>query len=467
MALQINCLTSNNNSCTKRRVHWCFCVEEKDISLVEETSKQGKPVKIKEKMYTLYIGPIKEPDDLIHNCHRLGMIYSKQHAITRGQAKAVLNALEINIQNVMSLLKTCKPSTYLDYAWNSLDLKKSEAEQLIKQCINALTDEGIITTSEKLRAKIKEAYGANFVVHNKSLIDLMMRSPEYFPNVIIVNEKVNQEENFINILKVTNTFSEIVSRAVSKNGYITSHKKFQNLSNFDINLTITMLAILPMIAKRTEYPDDLPGLYFYGEPSSGKSFFFNKSPAYHKVATDAPGVSRYRLQVYERAFLLDDINSKILNDKTNSSTIRNLTLGGVTTVKISGEIQNVQGFVVCTSNDTPDFIEDTSEGIFNVTEANFLAWRRRFITIKFTDFVDEDPKKVDFGYISATEALKYVFDLCYGLLESVPVKEMFNKYHEAINSKLSPEYLEKFSSHQKHLTLKEAFEKVKSLLHKN
>ena len=147
-----------------------------------------------------------------------------------------------------------------------------------------------------------------------------------------------------------------------------------------------------------------------------------------------------------------------MNDRTNSSTVRNLTLGGVTTVKISGEIQNVQGFVVCTSNDTPDFIEDTSEGIFNVTEANFLAWRRRFITIKFTDFVDEDPKKVDFGYISATEALKYVFDLCYGLLESVPVKEMFNKYHEAIKSKLSPEYLEKFSSHQKHLTLKEAFE---------
>jgi hypothetical protein len=71
-----------------------------------------------------------------------------------------------------------------------------------------------------------------------------------------------------------------------------------------------MLAILPMIAKRKEIPDNLPGLYFYGLPSSGKSFFFHQSPSYHKVACDAPGVARYHLQAHENGFLLNDISAK-------------------------------------------------------------------------------------------------------------------------------------------------------------
>jgi hypothetical protein len=55
----------------------------------------------------------------------------------------------------------------------------------------------------------------------------------------------------------------------------------------------------------------------------------------------------------------------------------------------------------------------------------------------------------NFGLTSAREALKYVFDLCYGLLANPVVKEMFSKYHEAIKSIMSPDYSEKFATHQK------------------
>jgi hypothetical protein len=342
-----------------------------------------------------------------------------------------------------------KPDTYLDYAWNSSNLTKSESEEQIIHCIDKLQAEGFIVTSDKLKSKIRELHGVHFVVRNKTLIDEILKSPEFFTETATVNEEANHEENFINVLTVTNTFILIIERAIRKNSYLTTHQKFQNLSNSDIKLSITMLAILPMIAKRKEIPDNLPGLYFYGLPSSGKSFFFHQSPSYHKVACDASGVSRYRLQAHENAFLLDDISAEIMNDRTNSSTIRNLTLGGVTPIKIRGDIQNVQGFVVCTSNDMPDFIQEISESTDENTKANYFAWKRRFLTLKFTDFVDEDPGNVNFGLTSAREALKYVFDLCYGLLGNTVVKEMFSKYHEAIKSIMSPDYFEKFATHQK------------------
>jgi hypothetical protein len=449
MAEWNNFLTSTNHNYNTRKVRWTFHLGEKDISKVEETPRKGKTLELKENKFVLYIGPIKENDQFFPYCHRLGMLYCKDKSLTRGQAReALAHALEIKPDVQLSFL-IAKPNTYLDYAWNSSNLTKSEPEERIIHCIDELQAEGFIVTSDKLKSKIRELHGVHFVVRNKTLIDEMLRSPEFFTETATVNEKVNHEENFINVLTVTNTFCLIIDRAIRKNSYITTHKNFQNLSNSDINLSITMLAILPMIAKRKEIPDNLPGLYFYGLPSSGKSFFFHQSPSYHKVACDAPGVARYHLQAHENGFLLNDISAKIMNDCTNSSTLRSLTLGGVEPVKIRGDTQNVQGFVVCTSNDMPDFIQEISESNDENTKANYFAWKRRFITLKFTDFVDEDPRNVNFGLTSTREALKYVFDMCYGFLGNPVVKEMFSKYHEAIKSIMSPDYSEKFATHQK------------------
>jgi hypothetical protein len=89
-----------------------------------------------------------------------------------------------------------------------------------------------------------------------------------------------------------------------------------------------------------------------------------------------------------------------------------LALGNKTTVTIKGGTKNVQGFVVCTSNDTHDFL--TEEVIENYNNKNYYnAWRRRFITVKFSSAVDENPIPVRFDYTSATDALKCCFNLCY------------------------------------------------------
>ena len=120
-----------------------------------------------------------------------------------------------------------------------------------------------------------------------------------------------------------------------------------------------------------------------------------------------------------------------------------MALGNKTTVTIKGGTKNVQGFVVCTSNDTHDFLAE--EVIENYNNKNYYnAWRRRFITVKFTSAVDENPIPVRFDYTSATDALKCCFNLCYNLLQDQHVKNMFNKYYVAIMHSLSPDCIEKF-----------------------
>jgi len=92
----------------------------------------------------------------------------------------------------------------------------------------------------------------------------------------------------------------------------------------------------------------------------------------------------------------------------------------------------VRGFVVCTSNDTPGFLDKKMKD--PDIEANYNARRRRFISIKFTSPVDEDPLNAQYEYTSANNALIFFF-LCYNLIKDPEVKEMFSKYYLNISQK--------------------------------
>jgi len=273
----------------------------------------------------------------------------------------------------------------------------------------------------------------------------IIRSPEYFTNKVIVSEPVDHEDFFENVARVVAIFSKVLYRALKDNGCETIHSKFKELQSSDMTLAVTMIAILPMVAKRTKNPDNLPGLYFYGGAGTGKSYFFNQNTAYHMVPPDASGVSRYQQQANVDGYLLDDITSDFLDDKTNSSTLRNLALGGTATVKTFGNTQKVRGFIVCTSNNTPNFL--FKEDLKNPDiRANCNAWKRRFIAIKFTTPVDEDLINAQYEYISATYALKCFFCFCYDQLHALEVKEMFSKYYLSIREILSSADLETLQS---------------------
>ncbi len=109
-----------------------------------------------------------------------------------------------------------------------------------------------------------------------------------------------------------------------------------------------------------------------------------------------------------------------------------MALGNETTVTVKGGTEDVRGFVVCTSNDTHDFLAE--EVIENSNNKDYYnAWIRRFITVKFTSAVDENPIPVRFDYTSATDALKCFFDLCYNFVarsrRQKYVQEILCSYH--------------------------------------
>jgi hypothetical protein len=89
----------------------------------------------------------------------------------------------------------------------------------------------------------------------------------------------------------------------------------------------------------------------------------------------------------------------------------------------------------------PNFLSEKEDPAL---KNHYFAWRRRFIAINFTTFVDEDPINAQFEYMSATDALKCFFVFCYNSLEAADVKNMFQKYYLAIRESLSPDCFETF-----------------------
>jgi hypothetical protein len=71
------------------------------------------------------------------------------------------------------------------------------------------------------------------------------------------------------------------------------------------------------------------------------SYLFQNAPFYKKVASDAQVVGRFCLDEAQRAYLLNDVTSAFFEDRYNLSTLRQMTLGGDSEVKIPGDTQKV------------------------------------------------------------------------------------------------------------------------------
>jgi hypothetical protein len=205
-------------------------------------------------------------------------------------------------------------------------------------------------------------------------------------------------------------------------------------------LAVTIIAILPMMVKRSEHTDNIPALYFYGGSGTGKSFFFDQHPRYKRVSADPREPSRYELKAHENSYLIDDITSHELKSDY-CWRVRHLALGELTPVEINGDYKYVRAFVVCTSLETPYFLkEDPAETSY------FDAWKRRVIALKLTTPVYENPVHAQFNHKSATDALKFLFVFYYNLLETAEVKNIFKQYYLAINDHLCPDLFKIFKA---------------------
>jgi hypothetical protein len=163
------------------------------------------------------------------------------------------------------------------------------------------------------------------------------------------------------------------------------------------------------------------------------SYLFQNAPFYKKVASDAQGVGRFCLDEAQRAYLLDDVTSAFFEDRYNLSTLRQMTLGGDSEVKIQGDTQKVRGRIVTTSNEIPDWLEDKpkKEEDSKNWEKNCGAWKRRFVHIKMSDVFDLDPVVVNWSHCSAVDAVKGMY---VNFVEALPdsLKEKLKKYTDHI-----------------------------------
>ncbi len=169
---------------------------------------------------------------------------------------------------------------------------------------------------------------------------------------------------------------------------------FDNLPDEVLKEIVFLISLLPYFTKRlVNSIDGLPALYFYGVQGAGKSSMFNGCKYIKKIPTDAIGVSRYRMDKMHTTLLLDDIPCDLIYQRENSSTLKQMTLGNEVEVKIMGNTQSVQAFIIVTSNEAPAFLNtdaidypytakiiecDVNDKIIND------SWKRRFITCKFS-----------------------------------------------------------------------------------
>jgi len=322
------------------KTRWAFTLLGDDVNACTTTKPVGVDVTLLDKPCRIVIGSLKQADDNVGYPHRHCMIVRSHHGMTRGQAKrSVAEFLpNVNTEEYFKFVKNI--NLYVKYMFIELaGPLKTSVEKRLEEAIESLQTKRIAITGKTMKKAVVDMHGPQFAIFNR-----------------------------------------VVIRAIRQNGYICTAIGCENLSALDMGNFVSALVALPFMRARWEGVDCLPSVYLYGVSGSGKSYLFQNAPFYKKVASDAQGVGRYRLDGAQRAYLLDDVTSAFFEDRTNLSTLRQMTLGGSSTVKTLGDTVDVRGWVVATSNETPDWLEDKpkkEEDNNNNWEKNCSAWKRR------------------------------------------------------------------------------------------
>jgi hypothetical protein len=130
--------------------------------------------------------------------------------------------------------------------------------------------------------------------------------------------------------------------------------------------------------------------------------------------------------------------------------MRSLVIGESDSVKTFGDTQEVRGWVVMTSNSTPRFLEvevPNPEGLSDdklaAAQRDFdiqcAAWKRRFLTLNFTEPVDLDDMFIDFSLNSLNIVAMQAIIKSYQKLQSEDLKTLFKTYYDYVVTMLDGE----------------------------
>ena len=309
-----------------------------------------------------------------------------------------------------------------------------------------------------LERDLVEEYGLDqYNKKYKAALDTMLKVAGQVDPRGNVNEMIDVEQNAENFYKSFRIFQCQIKKCLLRNNVKTEWKEseglFHNLSLDEKAMFIEYLALMPICLKRRFImADKLPSLYLYGKRNTGKSSFFDGGVFLKKFPMDASGVSRFSLSTTNSGILFDDIAEDFMDKSDVSSTIKQMSLGNSTMVKTFGDTANVSGFIVVTSNFDPEFYQELppsqrravdpalpvrplEDADLQAWKENCGAWRRRFICMKFADFVDVDPVEVNWGdYNIRDRAADLLFSIGIKIKEFCPplFHNYLAKYHDVL-----------------------------------
>ena len=434
-----------------RKAFWCFTVEADEEAPWRPTSEEGEPHEDRRKIFRVGIGPLELPDGNSDYPHHHGFIQCPPgETLTKGQAEAILHAKGIKFTYLHELLS--KKDKYITYSWKSQSNTHTSAERAIKRSIDKINASGMKLTAKRVKTDLTLHEGASFVHKHKGVVEVTLATPELCASSRkIVVEKVNTKVNMRNYMQCVVRYQKLIRGALD-NGFSTTNEAFRDSSREDQLEAVILITLLPMAMFRKRIIDKIPGLFFHGLPNCGKSFMFDQMPCYKKIATDAEGVARFKLEGDQSAFFLNDIDSGWLFKPSNQKTLKALANGEQETIKTHGDTVAIRGFVVFTSNCQPDYFDSQPTFPENADEKKKVAitkghlqncnsWKRRLITLEFTEPVDFDPIHVDFEDSHLEIVARQAIVLCFSRIQSDRLKELFRVYVDAIQEHWEDEEL--------------------------
>lgn len=420
-----------------------------DEHTLETTSKNGLRLCTGNYEYLIFVGPKESPDTELESDHQHVMVHCETANISKRKAKEALVeysnlAPQIVEDNVVYISKLySNKMNYIAYCYKSLrENTMSKDDEIVKNVISEIKDTGIVPTSNSIKRKLIDNYGAN--AFNKRFCKI---TDTYLNETDVIDTRgnpcvdLNVEHNRINFLtQMMFYYTLLMETQVS-----TLCKPFADIPNMLLKDVTFLISLLPYFTKRIKGAcDNIPGLYLYGVQAAGKSSMFNNCRYVKKIPTDASGVSRFRMDKMHTAFLLDDIETNYICNRENTSTLKQLCLGNDVEVKIMGNTQSVKGFVFITSNNEPPYLTKriyVDEDNKTVDEINNdiidNSWKRRFISCKFIKTCPYDYNSINYDDLKLRDIAARMFKNKYDKMQEVwsnnkDVLDKFKLYYNVV-----------------------------------
>lgn len=332
--------------------------------------------------YYLSVGLKEKEDDNTAAPHWHCMVSNMpRNTCTANRVRYIMSSIGMPIDGEYLQPIDTSPLQYMAYCHKTMHngmarARKNEVDTILSDTFKELKENGVVS-KETFTTTLCERYGPSWITRNRTVIETFCSILEqcYSERLIITDEPTDLDELTKDIIIA---FHDNVLRQLNEEGMNSKCEAIKGVTIQDVAKYISFIALLPYMFQRAKNVIDfIPGLYFWGQPNTGKSFIFQMGKAYRVIATDSVGIGKFNIDVAESAFLLDDVRGDAIDANSYMSTLRRLALGTNARIKVHSTTKEIKGWCAVTSNEMPQFLTSGYD------QSNRDAWLRRFIVLEF------------------------------------------------------------------------------------